>query len=201
MAWVVAPGRIPYTQGAELQRRFLQQRIDGEVGDVVIVCEHEPVYTVGRRRGAPANVLAPGGVEVVEVERGGDVTFHGPGQVVVYPIVKLEGPDRDLHRFMWRLEQLMIDVCAEFGLRAGRDQRNTGCWISARKVGSVGISCRKWVTWHGLALNVNTDLSWFRAIRPCGFDAAIMTTMEAELGAPVDPSRVAASFIARLGGW
>ena len=201
MAWVVAPGRIPYRQAWELQRRLLQQRIDDEVGDVVVVCEHDPVYTVGRRPGALANVLAPQGAEVVEVERGGDVTFHGPGQVVVYPIMKLEGRDRDLHGFMARLEQLMIDVCAEFGLAAGRDDRNTGCWIAGRKVGSVGISCRKWVTWHGLALNVCTDLAWFRAIRPCGFDAEIMTTMEAEFRAPVDPARVAASLIARLGEW
>lgn len=163
-----------------MQEAQLARRLAGEDDDVVLLCEHDPVYTVGRKRGASANVLAAGDVPVVEVTRGGDVTFHGPGQVVAYPIIALAEGERDLHVFMRRLEQVMIEVCASFGLTAGRDDRNTGAWIGGRKVGSVGIACRRWVTWHGMALNVTTDLAWFERINPCGFAPSIMTTMARE---------------------
>lgn len=201
MARVISPGRLPYAEAHAMQRELVQRRADGEIGDTVIVCEHDPVYTVGRRRDASANVLAPGDVPVVEVERGGDVTWHGPGQVVVYPILLLEGAARDLHAHMRRLETLMIDVCGDFGLTAGRDARNTGVWHDGRKLGSVGIACRRWVTWHGLALNVDPDLSYFERINPCGFEASIMTGLARELGRPVPFESVRAAFIARVIEW
>ncbi len=201
MAWVIAPGRIGYADAWALQKDLVDRRARGEIGDAVIVCEHDPVYTVGRRRDAMANVLVPGDVPVVEVERGGDVTWHGPGQVVVYPILLLEGARRDLHAHMHRLEDLMFEVCADFGLEAGRDERNTGAWVAGRKIGSVGIACRRWVTWHGLALNVDPDLSYFGRINPCGFDATIMTSMARELGRPVDPRAVETAMIARVVHW
>ncbi|MFZ5476649.1 MAG: lipoyl(octanoyl) transferase LipB [Myxococcota bacterium] len=195
---MIAAGRVPYAEAHALQQDLVRRRADGEIDDVVVVCEHDPVYTVGRRRDAGANVLAPGDVPVVEVERGGDVTWHGPGQLVVYPILKLAEPD--LHAHMHRLEQLMIDTCADFGLGAGRDARNTGAWVGGRKIGSVGIACRRWVTWHGLALNVSSDLAFFRRINPCGFDAAIMTSM-AEEGVHVGLEDVARRVIARVSAW
>ncbi|MDP2314010.1 MAG: lipoyl(octanoyl) transferase LipB [Pseudomonadota bacterium] len=196
-----ALGRIGYAEAWALQKGLVEQRANGEIGDTVIVCEHDPVYTVGRRRDAMANVLAPGDVPVVEVERGGDVTWHGPGQVVVYPILQLEGAGRDLHAHMHRLEDLMIEVCADFGVVAGRDPRNTGVWHGGRKLGSVGIACRRWVTWHGLALNVDPDLGYFERINPCGFDATIMTSLARVLGRPVAVDAVTAAMVARVAGW
>lgn len=189
---MTALGRIAYTDAWALQKELVEQRARGEIPDTVLVCEHDPVYTVGRRRDAMANVLVPGDVPVVEVERGGDVTWHGPGQVVAYPIILLEGVKRDLHAHMFQLETLMIATCARFGLTAGRDDRNTGVWHGGHKLGSVGIACRRWVTWHGLALNVDPDLGYFARINPCGFEASIMTSMARELGAPVAHADVSA---------
>ncbi len=203
MAEVIALGRIPYADAWALQKTLVDQRARGEIADTVLVCEHDPVFTVGRRRDAMANVLQPGGTPVVEVERGGDVTWHGPGQLVAYPILLLEGANRDLHAHLHRLEQGMIDVCADFGVAAGRDPRNTGCWVNGRKVGSVGIACRRWVTWHGLALNVDCDLAWFHRIHPCGFDAGIMTSLarEAAEDASFDLDSVRAALLARVERW
>lgn len=198
---MISPGRIGYAEARALQQDLVDRRAKGEIGDAVVVCEHDPVYTVGRRRDAMANVLAPGDVPVIEVERGGDVTWHGPGQLVCYPILLLEGARRDLHAHMHRLEQLMIDVCADFGVPAGRDERNTGAWHDGKKIGSVGIACRRWVTWHGLALNVDPDLSYFERINPCGFDATIMTSMARALGRPVDFRAVETALIARVVHW
>ncbi len=194
-------GRVGYADAHARMVLAVAARIGGEVGDTVLICEHDPVYTVGRRRDASANVLAPGDVPVVEVERGGDVTWHGPGQLVAYPILLLEGDRRDLHAHLHRLEQVMIDVCGVFGLDAGRDERNTGAWIAGRKVGSVGVACRRWVTWHGLALNVDPDLAWFARINPCGFDASVMTSMARERGASVAFDAVKSELVARVASW
>lgn len=201
MAVVLDLGRAPYGEVWELQRTLVERIAAGESPSTVLVVEHDPVYTLGRRRGASQNVLDPGDTPVVEVERGGDVTWHGPGQLVVYPLLKLDGPDRDLHAHLHRLEALMIDVCGDFGLAAGTDPRNTGAWVNGRKIGSVGVACRRWVTWHGLALNVDPDLAAFTRINPCGFDAAIMTSMARELGRPVDLADVRAATLTRLAGW
>lgn len=200
MARVMELGRRPYAEVWELQKRLVEEVAEG-AEDVVVVVEHDPVFTVGRARGAARNVLLPGDAPVLEVERGGDVTWHGPGQVVAYPILRLEGPARDLHAHLHRLEDLMIAVCADFGLVAGRDARNTGAWIGGRKVGSIGIACRRWVTWHGLALNVDPDLSWFTRINPCGFEAGIMTSMAVERGAPVDRDAVERALVDRVADW
>lgn len=194
-------GRAPYAEVWELQKGLVDARARGEVGDTVIVVEHEPVYTVGRRRDAMANLVAPGEVPVFEVERGGDVTWHGPGQVVVYPILLLPEGRRDLHAHLHRLEDLGITTCAAFGLEAGRDPRNTGVWVGGRKLASIGIACRRWVTWHGLALNVDPDLGWFERIRPCGFPAELMTSMREALGAPVDLEAARQELIRRVAGW
>ena len=194
-------GRVPYGEAWALQTRLVDQRAAGVIGNTVIVCEHDPVYTVGRKRGATQNLLDVGEVPVFEVERGGDVTFHGPGQLVAYPILLLEGADRDLHVHLRRLEELMIGVCGRFGVAAGRDPRNTGVWTGGRKLGSIGISCRRWVTFHGLALNVNTDLQWFRRVNPCGFDATVMTSLAQELGRPLDLQAVEAALIGDVLAW
>lgn len=176
-------GHVPYATGLALQEALLAARIRGEVEDTVLLLEHAETITVGRTRGADANVLDAGDVPVVPVSRGGDVTWHGPGQLVAYPIVKLEGRRADLHLHLRSLEQAVIDLLSDLGLRGLRDDRNTGVWLEKPphpqplKVCSVGIACRKWVTWHGLALNVDVDLAAFGRIHPCGFDAGIMTTL------------------------
>lgn len=180
-------GRTPYREAYELQKRLLHARIADEIGDVVLLLEHEPVITLGRKRGAAGNVLRPEGVPVVEVERGGDVTWHGPGQLVAYPIVKLEGRRADLHLHLRSLEEAVIALLTELGLEPGRDPRNTGVWLpdpsgTTRKVCSVGVACKRWVTWHGLALNVSVEPGAFSRIRPCGFEAGVMTSLREHLG-------------------
>jgi lipoyl(octanoyl) transferase len=167
---------VSYEQGHRLQLELLDARVRGEIPDTILLLEHADTITVGKARGAALNVLDAGPIPVVTVERGGDVTWHGPGQLVAYPIVGT----RDLHAHLRALEQSVIDVLADRGLAAQRDPRNSGVWLPSadgppRKVCSVGIACRRWVTWHGLALNIDADLARFRTIRPCGFDAETMT--------------------------
>ncbi len=182
------PGRVldlgirHYRETYELQHTLLEERKRGAGVDTLLLVEHPHVITLGRARTARANVLAPGDVEVLDIERGGDATYHGPGQLVAYPIVALQGEERDLHRFLRHLEEAVIRTLARHGLGAGRSPGNTGVWFGERKIASIGIACRRWVTFHGLALNVSTDLSYFARIQPCGFQAAIMTSMAAERG-------------------
>jgi len=180
-------GISDYAEVHALQQQLLEQRAAGAIDDVVLLLEHAETITVGRQRGAAANVLFPEGVPVVDVERGGDVTWHGPGQLVAYPIVKLEGARADLHLHLRSLEQAVIDLLSGLGLDGGRDPRNTGVWLPSpsgppRKVCSIGIACRRWVTWHGLALNVRPDPGAFRRIRPCGFEPDVMTRLLEHLG-------------------
>lgn len=201
MARVIDLGRAPYSEAWTLQKALVDARARGEAEDTVIVVEHDPVYTVGRRRGAMANVLDPGDVPVFEVERGGDVTWHGPGQLVAYPILLLPEGGRDLHAHLHRLEELGIAVCAAFGLPAGRDPRNTGVWTGGKKLASIGIACRRWVTWHGIAINVDPDLRAFHRIHPCGFDAGIMTSMAEALGRPVALDDVRRELVDRVRSW
>ncbi|HEY5934398.1 MAG TPA: lipoyl(octanoyl) transferase LipB [Kofleriaceae bacterium] len=182
MAWdVVDLGTESYRDTWARQLALVEQRQRGEVRDTLLVVEHPHVFTLGRRREAKTNVLAPGDVEVIEIERGGDVTYHGPGQIVAYPIVLLEEGERDLHAYLRHLEDAVIATCARFELVTDREPAKTGVWTgpagARKKLCSMGIACRKWVTFHGLALNVTTDLAYFRRINPCGFEAEVMTTM------------------------
>jgi lipoyl(octanoyl) transferase len=175
-------GLRPYAEVHALQEELVGRRLRGEIGDTVVIVEHAPVLTVGRGRGAEAGVVAAGDWPVVRVERGGETTWHGPGQLVAYPIVQLEGPRRDLHRHLRDLEDAVITVLAGLGLAGVRDPRNTGVWLAGadgarRKVCSVGIACRRWVTWHGLALNVDPDPRVWERIRPCGFEPEVMTRL------------------------
>ena len=175
------PGRTPYRVAHELQQRLVADRIADAIDDTVLLLEHDPVITVGRKREALANVLRPDGVDVVTVERGGDVTWHGPGQLVAYPIVKRDGPRRDVHKHLRALEDAVMGLLVDLGLDPTRDERNSGVWLPGEhgnhKVCSVGVALRDWVTWHGLALNVTADLDGFARINPCGFDAGVMTRL------------------------
>jgi lipoyl(octanoyl) transferase len=196
-------GMRPYREVWARQLELVEMRQRGEVPDTLILVEHPHVFTLGRRREAQANVLAPGDVEVVEIERGGDVTYHGPGQLVAYPILLLETGERDLHAFLRNLEEAVIRTCAGAGLIADREPAKTGVWTTNRegarkKLCSMGIACRKWVTFHGLALNVTTDLSYFARINPCGFEATVMSSLERELGT-VDAKAIRTSLAEHLG--
>jgi lipoate-protein ligase B len=174
-------GRVAFRDAWALQQELLEQRARDELGDVLLVCEHDPVITTGR--GTTDGFLREARFEVVETERGGQATYHGPGQVLIYPIVALADDAHDLRRYLRTLEQAMLDVARPLGLDAGVREGATGVWIDdARKLASLGVAARRWITWHGLALNHETDLSHFTAIDPCGFDASVMTSLERELG-------------------
>jgi lipoyl(octanoyl) transferase len=180
-------GRRPYLPVLELQRRLVRARIDGEISeDLLLLVEHDPVVTLGRgtRQTSlplPEPVLRERGFEVVEVERGGDVTVHAPGQLVGYPIIDLQQHRPDLHWYLRQLEEAMIRGLGEMGIAAERNPGKTGVWVSGRKIGSIGVHVKRWVTLHGFALNVTTDLRMFSVVVPCGIDGVIMTNVEREL--------------------
>jgi len=180
-------GRLPYAEGLELQRSVARARISGALAeDVLLLIEHPPVITCGRSSksahlvASPA-VLAAQGVVVHEIERGGDVTFHGPGQLVGYAIIDLTRHRQDLHWYLRQLEEALIRALAMLGLVAGRRAGLTGVWVDDRKIASIGVHTRDWVTWHGFALNVTTDVRWFDLIVPCGIAGVEMTTVAREL--------------------
>jgi lipoyl(octanoyl) transferase len=240
--WVVSLGRVAYSDALELQRRVARARITGAVPqDVLLLVEHAPVVTLGRATKAhnltsSPEYLASRGVELFEVERGGDVTFHGPGQIVGYPIVDLKRHRKDLHWYLRQVEEALIVALAEYGIAGGRSAGYTGVWVDGgddprggpfatlragsptgdltaitpplgtttsprvpdpsafvarRKIASIGVHARDWVTWHGFALNVNTDLAYFDLIVPCGIAGVDMTSVARELGvASVDVAGV-----------
>lgn len=180
-------GRRDYAEVLDLQRSLCRQRIAGEVqDDILLLVEHEPVVTLGRGTRAGSLPLSTSelerrGVGVFEVERGGDVTFHGPGQLVGYPIIDLNRHKQDLHWYLRRLEQGLINGLAALGIEAGVNPGLTGVWTRGRKLASIGIHVKQWVTFHGFALNVNTDLSYFDLIVPCGIKDVVMTSVGREL--------------------
>jgi lipoyl(octanoyl) transferase len=197
---VVDLGTRGYEQTRADQLELVAQRQLDEVPDTLLLVEHPHVFTLGRSRAAVANVVAPGDVPVIEIERGGDVTYHGPGQIVAYPIVLLREGERDLHKFLRNLEEAVIQTCARFGLVADRELGKTGVWTGTdqrKKLCSMGIACRKWVTFHGLALNVTTDLGYFHRINPCGFESDVMRSLASYV--PVDLAAVKAALAEELG--
>jgi lipoate-protein ligase B len=184
---VVDLGLRGYAEALSFQREVAAARIDRRVPqDVLILVEHPPVITLGRSTKAgnllaSSEALAARGVELFEVERGGDVTFHGPGQLVGYPIVDLTGHKQDLHWYLRQVEEVMIRSVAPFGVVAERNPGKTGVWTRGRKLASIGVHARQWVTWHGFALNVTTDLSYFDLMVPCGIADVVMTSVEREM--------------------
>jgi lipoyl(octanoyl) transferase len=185
---VIDLGRRGYHETLELQRELRLDRLAGRRGhDMLLLVEHEPVYTLGRGTRESSLPLAPAllrarGATVVEVERGGDVTWHGPGQLVGYPILDLRGHRPDLHWYLRTLEQALIDALGRLDIRAGVEPGRTGVWTGGRKIASIGVHVKQWVTLHGFALNVTPDLSWFDAIVPCGISGVRMTSVSAERG-------------------
>ena len=180
---VIRAGTVPYEDALGWQRRIAEDRIAGRLPhDVLLLLEHPPVVTLGRNAHA-VNLLHPAGIEVFEVERGGDVTFHGPGQLVGYPILDLRAYKQDLHWYLRTLEQTLIDALGILAIPAERNPGLTGVWTRGRKIASIGIHVKQWVTWHGFALNVTTDLTHFERIVPCGIQGVEMTSVERERAA------------------
>jgi lipoyl(octanoyl) transferase len=185
---VVQLGRLAFCEALVLQRAASAARISGAVpDDVLLLVEHPPVVTLGRStKGDNLHIsealLAARGVERFEIERGGDATFHGPGQLVGYPIVDLKQHTQDLHWYLRQVEEALIVALGSVGLTAARVSKFTGVWIGDRKIASIGVHARDWVTRHGFALNVNTDLSFFELFTPCGIADVVMTSTERELG-------------------
>jgi lipoate-protein ligase B len=180
---------VPYADALELQRQLAEDRIAGRIGDTLLLLEHPPVITLGRgtrQTSLPldAEALRRRGIAVHDIERGGDVTYHGPGQLVGYPILDLQQHTPDLHWYLRRIEEVLIGALATFGITAGRNAGYTGVWTEGRKIASIGIHVRQWVTWHGFALNVTTDLSPFSLIVPCGIPDVVMTSVAKEMGPP-----------------
>ena len=180
-------GLRSYGEMLEVQRAAAKARISGALDqDLLILVEHPPVVTLGRSS-KDAHLLAnpeqlrARAVEVFEVERGGDVTFHGPGQLVGYPIIDLKRHRQDLHWYLRQVEETLIRALARFGIAGGRVAKYTGVWVGDRKIASIGVHARDWVTWHGFALNVSTELSFFDLIVPCGIPDVRMTSVEREL--------------------
>jgi lipoyl(octanoyl) transferase len=183
-------GRIRYADGLDLQADLVKQRQAGEIPDTLLLLEHDPVFTLGRNALRDnvlfsEDALRKKGFDVFESGRGGDVTYHGPGQVVGYPILDLSPDRRDVHRYVRDLEEVMIRACADYGIEAGRVEGLTGTWVGKEKVGAIGVRISRWVTSHGFALNVGTDLSAFDLIVPCGIRDRGVTSLERVLGRPV----------------
>jgi|SRR5208282_1325555 len=176
-------GLVEYERAHALQQALVAARTRDEIGDTLLLLEHPQIYTLGRGADDRFILGARPGVPVMRVSRGGEVTYHGPGQAVGYPIVKLEGAARDVGRYLRDLEQVMIGALAQYGIAAARREKLTGVWIGPRKIGSIGVGIRRWVTYHGFALNVSTDLAYFKSIVPCGIAGCEMTSI-ARLGHP-----------------
>ena len=193
----------PYRDALALQRRLAALRVEGLVGDLLLLLEHPPVITLGRG-GQHAHLLVPEsslsalGIEFFNVERGGDITYHGPGQLVGYPILNLAEHGRDVHFYLRRLEGVLIETLTTFGLGASRWIGRTGVWVRGRKIASIGIHVSRWVTRHGFALNVDMNLAPFELIVPCGIKGASATSIAKELSCPVPVEDVIPVLVQRF---
>jgi lipoyl(octanoyl) transferase len=201
---------VAYDEALEMQRTLVEERKAGHIPDTLLLLEHPHVLTLGvRQGGGRANILAAPerlhelGVTVFEAGRGGDVTYHGPGQLVGYPIIDLKPDRQDVHRYVRDLEAVMIHTCADFGVIARRLEGLSGAWVDhpvrgLEKIAAIGVRISRWVTSHGVAFNVNTDLDFFRLIVPCGIADRGVTSLQVLTGGPVSMARVEASITERF---
>ena len=195
-------GRIGYGKAFELQQQLVAERKQGQIGDQLLLLEHPHVVTLGRNGRmenllASEEILSRAGVSFYPTDRGGDITYHGPGQLVGYPILVLREWKRDVVGYVRAIEQVIIDTLADYGIDAGRIPKLTGVWVEERKIAAIGVHISRWVTSHGFALNVNTDLSYFQYIVPCGLTKPV--TSMAHLGCAADLSEVSRSLANHFG--
>ncbi|OFW12408.1 MAG: lipoyl(octanoyl) transferase [Acidobacteria bacterium RIFCSPLOWO2_12_FULL_66_10] len=198
-------GRVPYADALTLQRALVERRRAGAVGDLLLLVEHPHVLTLGVRGDggrshvlATVEALAARGIDLHEAGRGGDITYHGPGQIVGYPIIDLK-PDRcDVHRYVRDLEEVLIRTAADYGIQAGRLEGLTGVWVGREKLAAIGVRIARWITSHGFAFNVTTDLDYFNLIVPCGIADRGVTSLARLLGHAVDRAEVENRIVARF---
>lgn len=188
-------GPSDYAKAHQLQLQMVEKRIAGEAPDTFVFTTHPPTITVGRGGGGDNilvadEILARRGVKKYEVERGGDVTFHGPGQQIIYPIVDLEQRGRDLHKFLRDLEEVVIVFLKNYDIVGERVSGKTGVWVGDKKICAIGIAVKRWVSYHGLALNLDTDLKFFKLINPCGFAPDSVTSLEQLTEKPTDKAKI-----------
>jgi len=200
---VVDLGRTRYGDCWEIQKTVLAAREAGTCPDTLLFTHHDHVFTLGRGADddhvlASSDDLDRSGAELVKTDRGGDVTYHGPGQLVGYPVLDLRGHYLDIHRYLRDLEEVLIGTIGDFGLRGEREEGYTGVWVSGEKIAAIGVKVSRWFTMHGFALNVNTDLTFFDRIIPCGIGHLGVTSMEKALGRRVDMGDVMASASKRF---
>jgi len=197
-------GVVAYADGLELQRLLVEERKADRVPDTLLLLQHPHVLTVGVKQDGRQHILATPdrlsslGVDVVETGRGGDVTYHGPGQLVGYPILDLNPDRRDVHKYVRDLEEVMIRVCADYGLAAGRIKDLSGAWIEDEKIGAIGVRISRWITSHGFAFNVTTDVNFFNLIVPCGIADRGVTSLSARLGRAVAMAEVEDRIVVHL---
>ena len=188
-------GAIDYQEAWDIQKHTFELRYKKEIEDTFYLLEHPHTYTLGKVADKNNLISTPQflekyGIKIYEIDRGGDITYHGPGQIVGYPIIDLKNWKQDTHLYLRQLEQLIIDVCSEYGIETGRRPGLTGVWIEDRKIAAIGIKVSRWITMHGFAFNVNTDLNLFNGIIPCGIKDKAVTSLEKELGEKVDLNEV-----------
>ncbi len=201
-------GLVPYADGLELQRALVADRKANRIPDTLLLLQHPHVVTIGVKKDGRSHIVATPeqltarGVEVFETGRGGDVTYHGPGQIVGYPIINLDPDRRDVHRYVRDLEEVMIRVCADYGVVAGRSKGFSGAWVAntraggaEAKIGAIGVRISRWITSHGFAFNVTTDIDFFNLIVPCGIADRGVTSLSEETGRPVATAEVEDRFV------
>jgi lipoate-protein ligase B len=190
--WVLEIDRIAYKEAFELQKKIVKARSRDEIKDTFILLEHFPVFTANRKETfqnilASKELLEKEGIEVCKTDRGGDITYHGPGQVVGYNIMDLKAQGKDLHAYIRSMEQLIIDTLAGYGIKSGRDKENPGVWVGSEKIAAIGIAVKRgWISMHGFALNINPNMDHYKMIIPCGIAGRGVTSMSAVLGRPVE---------------
>lgn len=183
MNTIIDLGRIDYEEAYRIQKDFVAERKAGRSQDTVLLAEHYEVFTIGRT-GSRENLLfgeeelLKRGIKILRVDRGGDITFHGPGQLVLYPILDLKSRGRDLHKYLRLLEEVVIVFLNEYSVSGTRINGRTGVWVEDKKIASIGIGSSNWITYHGLSVNINVDLNFFSMINPCGFKGIQMTSLD-----------------------
>jgi lipoyl(octanoyl) transferase len=188
-------GFIDYKEAWDLQKEIFSKSVSGEVEDYLLLLEHPNTYTLGKTahrenlKGSE-EYLKLNNISVYDIDRGGDITYHGPGQIVGYPIIDLNNWFKDTHKYLRALEEVIIKTCSDFGLNCGRNEKHTGVWIGDRKIAAIGIKVSRWITMHGFAFNVNTDLNLFNGIIPCGIQDKSVTSLSKELNSEISIQEV-----------
>ncbi len=196
-------GLNDYQEAWDLQKEVFELRYRNEITDVLFLLEHPHTYTLGKVADknnliSSSKYLEENKISVYDIDRGGDITYHGPGQIVGYPIINLNDWERDTHKYLRALEEVIIRVCTEFGLNAERNSKHTGVWIENKKIAAIGIKVSRWITMHGFAFNINTDLSLFQGIIPCGITDKEVTSLQKELGKKIDIAEIKEILVAKF---